>query len=188
MAMWCCTVKLPSKLLPLLAGLALVVATACETEYEKHYDLASQLRKEERFTEAIEQYKLAAQADPDNPKPYYRMGSIYKGQGEHLKAAECYRKAIEVDPDYVDAYPELVKALRRCGELDEATKIANEALQKRVVKRSMEVATEIQEQLVEIEKARRGEPTDQPPPTAPEGDLAPETDATTSTAPAAGQP
>jgi tetratricopeptide (TPR) repeat protein len=144
-----------SRVFAVLAIVA-VVGVACQSEYERHYDLAKQLRDEERLEEAIAEFKLAAEADPTKAKPWSRIASILKNQGNNEEAAEYYLKTIEIEPDYVDGYPEVVKALQRAGKLDEAEDFAKKAMENKLVKRDLVAFRTIQEQLAEIKAKREG--------------------------------
>jgi tetratricopeptide (TPR) repeat protein len=155
-----------SRAAALFLGLALAVATtACRSEYKRHCDLGKQLRNEERYEEAIKEYELAAKIAPNQARPYENIAKIYKHQGKYDVAANYYRQALEVDPTYIDAYAQWAKMLRLAGKIDEASKIARGALQKIEVKRDMKATREIQEQMVEIDKARKAKlaPPPEPP-------------------------
>jgi len=162
----------------LFAALALMATTGCRSEYKRHCDLGRQLRNEERYEEAIQEYELAAKASPLEVRPYENIAKIYKHQGKYDTAAKYYRKILEVAPDYIDAYAQLVKMMRLAGQIDEASKTASAALQKTEVKRDMKASRQIQEQMIEIENARKAR---QAPLAAPPTVGAPLTASTTAT-------
>ena len=62
--------------------------------------------------EAIENYKLAAQADPKNALSEYNLGTLYEQQGRSDMAMAAYKKACALDPKLTDA----ADSLTRLGE------------------------------------------------------------------------
>ena len=44
---------------------------------------------------------------PDDSKPYYILGIIYKSLGNYELAKENFKKSIEIEPDFVDAFDAL---------------------------------------------------------------------------------
>jgi tetratricopeptide (TPR) repeat protein len=63
-----------------------------------HFNKAEEFFSAEKHVEAIEEYKLAIQADPKFTKAYVYMGDSYLQLGQRDEAVKCYRKAIELDP------------------------------------------------------------------------------------------
>jgi len=147
-----------------VVGVVPAALVACKSEAEKMYNQAKEMNDEGRLDEAIELYKKAAEADPNNAKARFRLAQVYEHQEKYPLAAEWYQKAIEADPDYVRSYAELVKALLRAKEFDKAQAAAKDALDRKVVRRDIEATQEIQALQADIEKERKGAAT--PPPLA----------------------
>ena len=59
------------------------------------------LRSGDPFT-AVDQYKQAIEADPDNPLTHQRLGLLYKDQDAWEKALECFEIAAELSPDFAE--------------------------------------------------------------------------------------
>jgi tetratricopeptide (TPR) repeat protein len=145
-----------------LAGLALLLAASCSSEYDKYYEQGKQYKDEDRHEAAIAAFEKAAQANPKKAKPWYRIAQIHKGLGQHPQAIAALEKAIQAEPDYVDSYPKLVEVYRLNNQLDKAEETAKKALELKAVKRSADTVSEIEAQMAEIENARKN-----PPPPAP---------------------
>ena len=57
-----------------------------------------------RYTEAEEEYRLAASLDENDPRPHAGLGNIFNDREQYEKAVEEYKKAISKDPSYFYAY------------------------------------------------------------------------------------
>ncbi len=66
--------------------------------------------------------------DPDQTIARYRMGEVYREQGEYVQAREQYERALEVDPDFVGAYVGLGDVAMAEGLFGRATGYYEEAL------------------------------------------------------------
>ena len=82
-----------------------------------------------RYSEAEQQYKLAAQEEPNDARAHAGLGNIYLDQGRYNEAADAYRQALKVTPDYLPAYQPLAYSLARLGRYPEATETLTKALQ-----------------------------------------------------------
>jgi len=80
-----------------------------------------------RYSEAEEQYKLAAQEDPNDARAHAGLGNIYLDQSKFSDAVVAYNQALKVKPDYLPAYQPLAYSLTRLGKFSEAADILNQA-------------------------------------------------------------
>lgn len=135
-------------------GAALLLTVACNTEYDKHYDKAKQLRKEGQLEEAVKEFLVAAELAPKKPKPLYRAAQVLKKMDLHTSAALYCEKALELDPEYVSVYPEFVKELKRSGQFDKALEVGKKALEMKIVKRDIAIVDEIKMELEDVERFR----------------------------------
>jgi len=55
------------------------------------------------FSEAIEAYEAAIEADPGFADAYCNLGSVYFNQGRRSPARECFERAITFEPDHLEA-------------------------------------------------------------------------------------
>ncbi len=82
-----------------------------------------------RYSEAEEQYKLAAKQDPDDARAHAGLGNVYLDQGRFADAANAYRQAIKVKVDYAQAYQPLGYSLARINRHTEAAEALRAGLQ-----------------------------------------------------------
>jgi len=57
----------------------------------------------EKYVEAIEAYKMALDADPDNAEAHYYLGKAYHDKGMYDEAIREYKNALQIDPDNAEA-------------------------------------------------------------------------------------
>jgi tetratricopeptide (TPR) repeat protein len=81
-----------------------------------------------RYSEAEQQYKLAAQQEPDDARAHAGLGNIYLDQGRYSEAAVAYQEALKVKADYLPVYQPLAYSLARLGRYPEATETLTKAL------------------------------------------------------------
>jgi DNA-binding winged helix-turn-helix (wHTH) protein/tetratricopeptide (TPR) repeat protein len=67
------------------------------------YDYANLLRKNERQTDAIEQYKQVLRVAPDFAHAYIGIATTYKSINNFPAALQAYSKAFEIDPQWLIA-------------------------------------------------------------------------------------
>jgi tetratricopeptide (TPR) repeat protein len=82
-----------------------------------------------RYSEAEQEYKLAAQEDPADARAHAGLGNVYLDQGRFKDAAEAYEQAIEARVDYVPAYQPLGYSLARLGRYADAAERLRQGLQ-----------------------------------------------------------
>lgn len=84
-----------------------------------HFELAEALHAsddQKLHTEAEEQYKLAVETNPNDPKAASRMGDIEVEKGD-LDAGEAYyQRALKLEPNYADATIGLANVLSEKGD------------------------------------------------------------------------
>lgn len=82
-----------------------------------------------RYSEAEQQYKLAAAEEPNDARAHAGLGNIYLDQARYKDAVTAYREALKVKADYVPVYQPLAYSLARLDRFDEATETLKQALQ-----------------------------------------------------------
>lgn len=105
-------------------------AQAAATAHERVIAKANAARSapKPRYTEAEEQYKLAATQDPKDARSQAGLGNIYLDQGRYAEAVNAYREALKMEPAYTSAYQPLAYALVRLNRYPEATETLKQAL------------------------------------------------------------
>jgi tetratricopeptide (TPR) repeat protein len=81
-----------------------------------------------RYSEAEEQYKIAANEEPNDARAHVGLGNVYLDQGRFNESVAAYQQALKLKPDYVDVYQPLAFSLVRLGKYDEAAATLNQAL------------------------------------------------------------
>jgi tetratricopeptide (TPR) repeat protein len=81
-----------------------------------------------RYSEAEEQYKIAATDDPNDARAQVGLGNVYLDQGRFNESVAAYQQALKLKPDYVDVYQPLAYSLVRLGKYDEAAATLKQAL------------------------------------------------------------
>jgi tetratricopeptide (TPR) repeat protein len=61
------------------------------------------LRRQKKFNEAVENYLLALQMDPENENLYYNLGRAYYEAGDKEKAISAMNRALGIYPDFEEA-------------------------------------------------------------------------------------
>jgi tetratricopeptide (TPR) repeat protein len=56
-------------------------------------------QKEKKFEEAAQAYEAAAEADPKNAAPHYRLGLMYQSNERYDEAFAAFERAFDVDPE-----------------------------------------------------------------------------------------
>jgi tetratricopeptide (TPR) repeat protein len=83
-----------------------------------------------RYSEAEQQYKLAAQQEPSDARAQFGLGNVFLDQGRFAEAAEAYRQAIKLNADYLPAYQPLSYSLAKLSRYPEAIETLKQALER----------------------------------------------------------
>ena len=70
-------------------------------------DRAIEYWKQNRFDEAIAQWKEIVRQDPNLAEIYYNLGNAYMYQGNTDSAIEAFKHALSIDPTLPEAYNKL---------------------------------------------------------------------------------
>jgi tetratricopeptide (TPR) repeat protein len=81
--------------------------------------------QEQKYTDAIEQYRKAIGADPTQKNAYYNMGLAHYALKKYPEAEQACLRALKVDPDFVDAQYMLALAYVQQGKWNDAEREAN---------------------------------------------------------------
>lgn len=82
-----------------------------------------------RYSEAEQQYKLAAVQDPNDARAQVGLGNTYLDQRRFNEAVEAYRKALKLTPNYLQVFQPLAYSLAQLGRYTEAIDTLKQALQ-----------------------------------------------------------
>ena len=96
-----------------------------------HFELAEALHAsdDQQFhIEAEEQYKLAVERDPGDPKAASRMGDIEVDKGDLDAGERYYQQALKLQPDSADATIGLANVLSQKGDSPGAAKLLEQVI------------------------------------------------------------
>jgi spermidine synthase len=85
-----------------------------------HLKIAETLVRLGRLDEAIPEFRLAMEEEPESAWVRNNLGSILMRRGRMVEAAEQFREAIRIDPEHANAYVNLGATLLNEGKVDQA--------------------------------------------------------------------
>jgi tetratricopeptide (TPR) repeat protein len=91
---------------------------------EKLVDLFLRVGKKEK---AVAELNELTKQSPDNPRPYFLLGTLKADEGEAAEAEKQFRKAIAVRPEFEPPYYELAAMKLNEGDAREALKVLQQA-------------------------------------------------------------
>ena len=99
-------------------GLERIEAPA--TEFYRLFNVALDLMKNNRFGEAIPEWRKAMDLDSDDDKAHFNLGFALSETGDLRGAVVEYRKSTELNPTRAVTFANLALALAQTGDLDGA--------------------------------------------------------------------
>jgi tetratricopeptide (TPR) repeat protein len=92
--------------------------------------LAQNLVNDGQANAALEQYKIIADANPEDAQTYIRMAEIYRKEGKFDEALENLKKAESVVQDSVEVSYNIAAVYQAQGRYDEAVQVLQDLLKK----------------------------------------------------------
>jgi len=92
--------------------------------------LAENLLNDGQADAALEQYKVIADANPEDAQTYVRIAEIYRRQGKYDQALENLKKADTLVPDTMDVPYNMAAVYQAQGRYDDAVKLLQDLLKK----------------------------------------------------------
>jgi tetratricopeptide (TPR) repeat protein len=89
-------------------------------DFYREFDRAQQLQDEHQYSEAVPAWKIAADKDPADARPYNNMGIAMAALGRTADAIDAYQKSLGINGDSSQTHNNLGSALAEAGRLDEA--------------------------------------------------------------------
>jgi len=89
-------------------------------EAMKHYSWGKGHERNEVYEDAVEQYRKALLYDPNNPKMYYALGSVYYKMKHTQEAKASYLAATRADSTHLNAHYMLAKIYHAEANYDSA--------------------------------------------------------------------
>ncbi|HWY04656.1 MAG TPA: tetratricopeptide repeat protein [Candidatus Acidoferrum sp.] len=92
--------------------------------------LAENLLNDGQVDAALDQYKVIADANPEDAQTYLRISEIYRRQGKYDDALESLKKAQAMVPDALEVPYNIAVVYEAQGRYDEAAKMLQDLLKK----------------------------------------------------------
>jgi tetratricopeptide (TPR) repeat protein len=92
--------------------------------------LAENLLNDGQSEAALEQYKVIADANPEDAQTYVRIAEIYRRQAKYDQALENLKKADTLVPDTMDVPYNMAAVYQAQGRYDDAVKLLQDLLKK----------------------------------------------------------
>src|SRR5580704_9168954 len=92
--------------------------------------LAENLLNDGQIDAALDQYKVIADANPEDAQTYLRISEIYRRQGKYDQALDSLKKAEAMVPDALEVPYNIAVVYEAQGRYDEAVKILQDLLKK----------------------------------------------------------
>lgn len=92
--------------------------------------LAENLLNDGQIDAALDQYRVIADANPEDAQTYLRISEIYRRQGKYDDALESLKKAQTMVPDALEVPYNIAVVYQAQGRYDEAAKLLQDLLKK----------------------------------------------------------
>ncbi len=92
--------------------------------------LAENLLNDGQIDKALEQYKVIADANPEDAQTYLRISEIYRRQGKYDEALDSLKKAQAMVPDALEVPYNIAVVYEAQGRYDDGEKILQDLLKK----------------------------------------------------------
>jgi tetratricopeptide (TPR) repeat protein len=92
--------------------------------------LAENLMNDGQTDAALEQYKVIADANPEDAQTYVRIAEIYRRQGKYDLALDSLKKADTLVPDTMDVPYSMAAVYQAQGRYDDAVKLLQDLLKR----------------------------------------------------------
>ena len=123
-------VRLATAALALLSfGLLVSCSRSPEATLQRHLNRAQQYYEEDKYPEAVIEYRNAIKTDPNSAVAHYGLGRTAIGLGQFQRAHDEFRRVIELKPDHVDAHVRLAEVYLAARELTQAMTEAQRVLE-----------------------------------------------------------
>jgi len=98
-------------------------------DFYREFDAAQQLQDDQKYSEAIAAWKIAADKDPTDARPLNNLGVALAATGQFDAAVDAYKHSLAINPDSSQTHNNLAGALAEQGKLQEAVEHIQRALE-----------------------------------------------------------
>ena len=89
-------------------------------DFYREFDLAQQLQDAHKYADAVPAWKVAADKDPTDARPWNNMGVALAASGKTSDAIAAYEKSLAMNNDSSQTHNNMGSALAEAGRNDEA--------------------------------------------------------------------
>jgi tetratricopeptide (TPR) repeat protein len=89
-------------------------------DFYREFDVAQQLQDAHKYAEAVPAWKIAAEKDPADARPYNNVGVALAATGKISEAIAAYEKSLSMNNDSSQTHNNLGSALAEAERFDEA--------------------------------------------------------------------
>ena len=89
-------------------------------DFYREFDIAQQLQDAHKYAEAVPAWKVAAEKDPTDARPWNNMGMALAATGNTAEAIAAYQKSLSMNDASSQTHNNYGSALAEAGRLDEA--------------------------------------------------------------------
>ncbi len=100
--------------------LALQALTLASDDAETQYQAGNAFFNQQKFPQALAQYRRCLELDPGSAPAHYGLGLAYNALGDSEKSLFHYTEALRLNPDFADAHYKLAKMYESRNDLDKA--------------------------------------------------------------------
>jgi Flp pilus assembly protein TadD len=98
-------------------------------DFYREFDLAQQLQDEHKYVEAVPAWKIAADKDPSDARPWNNMGVALAASGKTTDAIAAYTRSLAMNNDSSQTHNNFGSALAEAGRFEEATTQIRKAIE-----------------------------------------------------------
>jgi tetratricopeptide (TPR) repeat protein len=98
-------------------------------DFYREFDVAQQLQDDHKWAQAVPAWKIAADKDPADARPWNNMGVALAATGKTSEAIAAYEKALSINNDSSQTHNNLGSALAESGRMDEAMAQVEKAIE-----------------------------------------------------------
>jgi tetratricopeptide (TPR) repeat protein len=89
-------------------------------DFYREFDVAQQLQDAHKYADAVPAWKVAADKDPTDARPWNNMGVALAASGKTSDAIDAYAKSLAMNNDSSQTHNNLGSALAEAGRFDDA--------------------------------------------------------------------
>ncbi|HEY3707121.1 MAG TPA: tetratricopeptide repeat protein [Terracidiphilus sp.] len=98
-------------------------------DFYREFDVAQQLQEQAKYAEAVPAWKVAAQKDPTDARPFNNLGVALAAMGQYSEAIDAYKNSLSINAESSQTHNNFGSALAEAGRMDEALENIRKAIE-----------------------------------------------------------